>query len=231
MITKITYKLTDLWIKSFTQIKVIGPIQVGSDDYRRVIAFRTLQNQLRAPYLEEKHQVDIETRLQIDERSEHYALQLNGVIAACVRMTPMPFEFSALSEEFAARSLNFMGYYEFGRLCTDINLERKGFHAGILVIKAAQKLFEMNEHAKGMVGICKTNRVAYMEKLGLKIDPRIVKLSIRQSEYHILHARREEFFDRYFFAQPKFVKSKSLENTHESRPSEKPSRSGIRQTG
>jgi hypothetical protein len=67
MLDAVTYKLTDLWIKGFTNIKVLGPISIESADYSRMIAFRAYQNQQRAPYLEDKHQVDIEAKLQIDE--------------------------------------------------------------------------------------------------------------------------------------------------------------------
>ena len=243
MFAKVTYKLTDFWIKSFTHVKVLGPIPVNSANYHRVLAFRALQNQLRAPYLEEKHQVEIENKLLIDERSLHFALERAGQIVACVRLTPLPFEFSALATSFEERSSEFENYFEFGRLCTDSSLDRKGFHAGILVVKAAHHLF-MKEKAKGVVGICKTDRVSYMQKLGMRIDPEAVRINARQSDYHLIHASKDEllsfYFKRFFglFASKQknspdmIVSTQSIfsEKNHEPRPTQKSPRSRIWQT-
>ncbi len=197
MFEKLTYKLTELWLKRISKVKVTGPLLFGSNDYLRMMEFRSAQNQLRAPYLEEKHQAEIEARLKIDERSLHFILEKDGEIAVCVRLTPLPFEFSALSPDFEKKVQGFDNYLEFGRLCTAHHLERKGFYAGILVVKAAHYVFS-NHLAKGFVGICKSNLVPYMKKLGLQVDATSIRLPERKNDYHLLHATRDELVRFYF---------------------------------
>jgi hypothetical protein len=193
----VTYCLVDLWCKSFSKIRIHGPIVEGSELYSRIIAFRSEQNKQRAPYLEETYQTELETRLGIDERSLHFAIERDGKIVACVRATPLPFELSALANEFSENAKKFQDYYEFGRLCTDLSLERKGFYAGMLVVRASQYLFSQ-ELAKGILGICKIDRVPYMQKLGLQVNPKPVHLPERKGHYQFIHASKDELIAYYF---------------------------------
>jgi hypothetical protein len=193
----LTYRLVDLWLKSFSKVRVLGPISINSPEYARIFKFRSEQNQKRAPYLEADFQITLEKRLQIDERSLHFAIENNGEIVACVRATPAPFELSELASEFAENAKKYEDYYEFGRLCTDTTLERKGFFAGLLVVRASHYLFS-NEHAKGILGICKLDRVSYMQKLGLHVNPESIRLIERKSDYQFIHASKEELIAYYF---------------------------------
>ena len=193
----LTYRLVDLWCKSFSKIRILGPVTEESENYSRIIAFRSEQNKQRAPYLEEAYQTELESRLRIDERSLHFAIERAGKIVACVRATPLPFELSALNSEFAESAEKYPDYYEFGRLCTDITLERKGFYAGMLVVCASQYLFS-HELARGILGICKIDRSLYMQKLGLRINPKAVRLAERNSDYQFIHASKDELIAYYF---------------------------------
>jgi hypothetical protein len=193
----LTYRLVDLWLKSFSNVRVLGPITMDSAEFARILKFRSEQNQKRAPYLEAGFQITLEKRLKIDERSLHFAIENNGEIVACVRTTPPPFELSELASEFARNAEDYQDYYEFGRLCTDTTLERKGFFAGLLVVRASQYLFS-HEHAKGILGICKLDRVSYMQKLGLHVNPESIRLRERNSDYQFIHASKDELIAYYF---------------------------------
>jgi hypothetical protein len=209
-------------MNTFTRVRFIGPIVYGSEEYPAIVKFRGEQNRLRAPYLEQPEQLEIEKRLRLDERSLHFALERNGAIIACVRITPAPFEFSELSSQFAGRSAEFSGYYEFGRLCTDIALERKGFYAGMLVVKAARHIF-MSDCAEGIVAVCRSERIAYMQKLGLDADPMSAFIPARASEYRLVHASKERlirfYFDLFYsvFSRSRVSTGAPAEASHESR--------------
>jgi hypothetical protein len=217
-----TYRLADLWIKTFTKVRFVGPITVDSPEYEAVIQFRTDQNEKRAPHLEHANQREIEERLRIDERSSHFAIAKSGVIVACVRITPAPFELSELSPVFAKRGSDFKDYLEFGRLCTDLRLERKALYASMLVVWAARASFADGKF-QGVVAVCRTNRVSYMEKLGLEADPYSVTVEPRQSDYRFIHGSKDHLVNFYFDRLISFLYRRrarlgsSTEVSHESR--------------
>ncbi len=217
-----TYRLADLWIKTFTKVRFIGPITADSPEYGDVIRFRTQQNEKRAPHLEHSNQREIEERLRIDERSSHFAIAKAGMIVACVRITPAPFELSELSPVFAKRAEEFKDFLEFGRLCTDHGLERKALYASMLVVWAARASFADGKF-HGVVAVCRPNRVSYMEKLGLEADPLSVSVESRKSDYRFVHGSKDRLvhfhFDRLisFLYRRRGRMSSSKEASHESR--------------
>ena len=234
-----TLKLADLWLRSYSRLSEVelqGPAGQGSLLAHEIIRFRTQKNLEHARYLEESHQLRIEHNLKIDERSLHFALKKEGKIVACVRVTPFPFEFSALAQPFADQAEKFHTYYEFSRLCTDSALERKGFHVGLLVVKAALHLFSKTS-AQGIVGICKENRIPYMNKLGLHHEGGAVCIAERNDHYQMIHATQSELISFYFkrFTQHLFSKTQTKdsnpihtqEKTHEPRIAEKQSREPV----
>ncbi|MBS1964154.1 MAG: hypothetical protein JST04_18220 [Bdellovibrionales bacterium] len=222
-LASLTYRLVDLWMKKFSSVRFVGPILADSPDYERVMKFRADQNRLRAPYLEDDVQLEIERRLRLDERSLHFVLERSGEIAASVRVTPPPFEFSALSPILENRAEEFAGYYEFGRLCTDVALGRKAIYAGLLVIKAAQHVF-LHEMASGIVGVCRAERVSYMKKLGLNVDGEPAFVPSRQAAYRVIHGSKDHLIAFYYdfflklFSRARTSKDSAAEVSHESRP-------------
>lgn len=211
------YEAVDKWIKTFPKLKVLGPLTTTSAEYARVLDFRMEWHKRDAPYLTESFQSEIETSLQLDERSLHFALEYDGQIIACVRTTPPPFELSALSEQFRLRSEAYTNYHEFSRLCTNRNMGRKALYASMLVVKAAQYLFS-NELADGIVGICRDNRVSYMKHIGLHSDPSPIWLEARQGSYQLLHASKDELLNFYAIRLNEILADKKTEVSLESQP-------------
>ena len=197
ILASITYRLAEIWMKNFSNIRFVGPVSANSPAFDEILRFRLEQNHRSAPHLEDPVQLEIERRLQIDERSLHFSLERNGRIVACVRATPAPYELSELSPKFAEHARGYPGYFEFGRLCTDASLKRRGFYAGILTVKAARVVF-MEEDGAGIIAVCRPNRVAYMEKLGLEAGAEAVTVPARRSEYRLMAASRDRLL-RYYF--------------------------------
>jgi hypothetical protein len=199
---QLTIFLAKQYIEMNTKIVIHGPCRLddgkNADLVRRAISFRRQQNIVRAQYLEDMKQENIESRLQLDRRSTHFIATMNNRIIACVRLTPAPFEMSLLNptlQQYQAQ--RYQGYFEFGRLCTDVNLTNKGEVAKYLLIKAG--LWAMSApRSRGLVGICKENKVRFMQKFGLNPIERNLDIIGREGSYTLIGAEREQIMD--FFA-------------------------------
>jgi hypothetical protein len=145
-------------------------------------AFRAAQYQTLSPYLLDSHQQAIETRCQLDERSQQFvavtttdALTISPDtsskpdIIGCARVTPAPFELSQLTPELAEAASHYPDYWELSRLVVDAQYS-SGFVGEKLFMGAARWLC-LTTDIPGFLLICKTRRKRYFEYYGLKAHP------------------------------------------------------------
>jgi hypothetical protein len=197
---KLLFIITDLFLKNVKDISLEGPYFFQGSNHHEILKemqiFRKKQNLQRAPYLEESFQLEIEKELSLDERSAHFIARKNQEIVISLRLTPGPFELSALSDELVSINEQYSGYWEFSRLCTDIHLPVKGKVAKYLLIKAGLWLFSQTK-AKGIVAICQTGKIKFMSKFALYPEKVQIELKNRIGTYAFLTAPRQLILFRF----------------------------------
>ncbi len=210
---KILFKITEIFLKKEKGIKLEGPLFYQNSLDRvmieKAIHFRTTQNLIRAPHLEDDFQQKIESELQIDQRSAHFIALKNNEIVICLRLTPGPFELSALSDDLKEVESSHKGFWEFSRLCTDIKLPVKGKVAKLLLIKGGLWLFSETK-ARGIIAICQENKVKFMSKFALYPEKSKISLNHRSGHYTLLSAPRQAILFRFMKDFFKDQKSKKL---------------------
>jgi hypothetical protein len=197
---KILFHFTDLILKAEKGIELHGPLFLSEKKNQalilKAIEFRTVQNLKRAPYLETNFQLELENRLSLDQRSAHFVATRGDQIVVCLRLTPGPFELSSLSKSLEDKELTHENFWEFSRLCTDIKLAQKGKVARLLLIKAGLWLFSQTK-AKGIIGICKADKLRYMSKFALHQEGEATTLNHREGKYCFISAPREKILLRF----------------------------------
>lgn len=202
--TRILYSFVAKWLNGKKEVALVGPLFWVNGDDRKIILdvqkFRREQNAVRAPYLDAPAQLRIENELQIDERSAHFVAFKQNEVVACIRLTPGPFEMERLSPFLKERAQDFKDYYEFSRLCTQLTLKSKGSVACLMLLKSGLWLFSESK-ARGIVGICKQERVRYMSRFGLVERNSDLSIEGRGDGYAVISGSKFEIifcFLKYF---------------------------------
>jgi predicted N-acetyltransferase YhbS len=151
-------------------ICVIGPFS-GTDEalLGRVLDFRSIRYRTKRQYLHAAEQLDIERRLRLDERSQHFVAQCGDRIVGSVRLTPPPFEFSALAPSLVAEAEAFATYVELSRLVVDPVAGRQKVTASLLV---AACHWARAANYPGVVALCRRASRVIFERYGLSATSR-----------------------------------------------------------
>ncbi len=207
----ILYKIVDFYLYiNRHKASVVGPFNPKNKPHLFSLAvdFRKLQSISRAPYLFEKTQNDIEELLQLDERSQHFVLIQDEKIIAYIRLTPAPFELSALLPLNTHYKTDLNNYYEFSRFATDNSLTNKRFYALLLLLKAGHWLFS-KKNAEGIVGICKSNRLSYFKHFHLLAQNQdAFSIDSRHGEYFYILGKKQHVL--YSISRMLFSKTNNL---------------------
>lgn len=144
---------------------VVGPFP-GTDEalLQRVLEFRSVQYRAKRQYLHAAEQQDLERRLRLDERSQHFVAQFGDRIVGSVRLTPSLFEFSALAPSLAAEAEAFATYVELSRLAVDPVGGRQRVTTSLLV---AACHWARASHYSGVVALCRRASRVIFERYGL----------------------------------------------------------------
>ncbi len=98
----------------------------------------------------------------------------------CLRLTPYIFELSELCDVLDWR--DFQHKVEIGRLVTDPSVKNVGkklmMLAGIYIVE--------NTDFKGFVGVCKSEKIDYFKKFGMKVISEEISLKGRPHKYLII---------------------------------------------
>lgn len=151
------------------KVRVLGPVlaaEENSETLQALKEFRRGQYEASsATYLNNVTQTQLETRLNLDERSRHfYARNRRGVIAT-LRVTPHPFELSQLTAELSQVSALFQDYLELSRLV--VAPEHRGSGVGKKLCYAAM-LWAASGEYKGFIAICREHRREEFSRFGLE---------------------------------------------------------------
>ena len=196
----ILFRIVEMFLGFQKDVELKGPLFLNRLEDRSLIlkalVFRSEQNLKRAPWLESPEQHEIENSLNIDQRSAHFIALKNNEVLISLRLTPGPFELSAVAPEIAFREQTHASYWEFGRLCTSLSLRNKGFLARFLLIRAGLWLFSQTD-AKGIVAICQENKQRYMSKFALYKEGDSFMIPSRNARYCFISAPREKIISRF----------------------------------
>lgn len=178
-------------LNRYKELEFTGPIfSNDSKSLEKFYAFSDAQNKVKAYYLQSEFQRNLESDLELKERSAHFMVTKHGKVVACLRLTPSQFELSRLSQVFSLSSVKYLKYYEISRLNTDHLLPNKALIARLILFKAGLWLFAQT-NAKGMIGICKTSKLHYFEKFGMKkIEQDYI--TERKADYFLIKASKKE---------------------------------------
>ena len=113
---------------------IAGPVtkQSHKEIIEKIIEFRTNQYAGRLDYLLSEEQLHIETTLDLESRSYYFYIEKNGLITACLRLTPYPFEFSALHSSLHQPSIEYSEFIELSRLVADTHSEHREITLGLI---------------------------------------------------------------------------------------------------
>lgn len=113
---------------------VAGPVtkQSHKEIIERIVEFQTKQYTGRLDYLLSAEQLHIETTLDMERRSYYFYIEKHGSITACLRLTPYPFEFSALHSSLHQPAIEYSEYIELSRLVADTNSEHREITLGLI---------------------------------------------------------------------------------------------------
>jgi len=171
-------------------IQFIGPLKYTPELALIIEDFTSKQNTVKAPYLEEDFQKNIESDLKLKENSMHfYALKDNRILTY-LRLTPNSFELSRLSSLFSSKIESFSDYYEISRLNTDYTLNDKSHYARLLLFKAGLWLFS-ETNARGLIGICKVTKERYFQQFGMTLIAKDY-IEAREATYNLIAGSKEK---------------------------------------
>lgn len=136
-------------------------------------------------------ETELESEQNLDRRSVLFALEVQGMIVASLRLTPRPFEI----ESFGIHQLPFETYNryaELGRLVSDPQLDQISIALLARYLLCYTGLFAIEKyHFAGFVAICRPFRLSYFKKFGLR-DHFTIYHSDRKMTYHFLSATMSE---------------------------------------
>ncbi|NOK12700.1 GNAT family N-acetyltransferase [Corallococcus exercitus] len=149
-----------------TPLVLSGPLLRGASaaGIERIQRFRDAQYRERLSYMLSPEQLQIDWRLQLDERSAHFGASWGERLVGGLRITPAPFEFHALAGSLAELAPRFRGYAEFSRLVVDPDA-RGAYVTPRLLVAACT--WAMQEGYVGIVGLCRRAARTMFERYGL----------------------------------------------------------------
>ncbi|NOK22038.1 GNAT family N-acetyltransferase [Corallococcus carmarthensis] len=149
-----------------TPLVVSGPHLRGASaaDVERIQRFRDAQYRERLSYMLSPEQLQIDWRLQLDERSAHFGASWGERLVGSLRITPAPFEFHALAGSLEEQAPRFRGYAEFSRLVVDPDA-RSAYVTPRLLLAACT--WAMQEGYVGIIGLCRRASRTVFERYGL----------------------------------------------------------------
>ncbi len=161
-------------LRSFAQdacagAEIIGPLNGLNEQSSLlgdIVQFRQRMYSSKASYLLHPAQLAIETALQLDYRSIHF-LALNSQsrqLVGTLRITPSPFEFSALSSELREIEQEFASYVEFSRFIVNQQDARPGLS---LQLMAKGTLWALDSGSRGIVALCRRGPHRLFARFGL----------------------------------------------------------------
>lgn len=182
-------------VRSDRKFQYRGPVkgdEITPDLMSRILDLRRRIQAREAPHLQEPSQLEIEKRLRLDERSFHfYALDGEGELVGALRLTPEPFEFSALTPELATAANRYAGFFEISRYVVEKNAtmaERLLLFAGVWILRKTT--------APGVVALCPEKlKEYYRYKYGIVAED--------ISEAFMIPTRK---FGAYFIVKAEFSK-------------------------
>lgn len=135
-----------------------------SGEIARLRQFRDVQYRDRLAYLLCDDQLRLERSLTLDERSAHFSAERNRRVVACVRTTPAPFEFEALSHSLAQLAPSLRDHVELSRLLVQPGDRSPHVTTRLL---AAACTWAVKEGYAGVVGLCRLRTRPLLERYGL----------------------------------------------------------------
>jgi hypothetical protein len=151
-------------------ISLYGPItaqtQVGREIIKSIQDFRREQYEARSPWMLVPAILDLEERLNIDERSFHFLAADGDTILSCLRLSSEPFEFSELNPELRRATRIFENFFEVSRFLTRKNSSTGTARA--LLYKAAHWVLTESDK-DGLFGICRPVGRKYFQRYGTKV--------------------------------------------------------------
>ncbi|MFP2896108.1 GNAT family N-acetyltransferase [Corallococcus sp. 4LFB] len=149
-----------------TPVVLAGPFFHATTpaEVERARRFRDAQYRARLSYLLSPEQLQLDWRLELDERSAHFHASRDGQLVGSLRITPGPFEFQALASSLDAEASRFQGYAEFSRLVVDPEARSPSVTPRLLV---AACTWAMTEGYVGIVGLCRRAARTVFERYGL----------------------------------------------------------------
>jgi len=184
-------------VRSDRKFKYRGPVkgdEISPDLMSRIVDLRRRIQAKEAPYLQSPAQLEIEKSLRLDERSFHfYSLDEEGELVGALRLTPAPFELSALSPELATAAGRYAGFFEISRYVVEKNAKMA---ERLLLFSGAWLLRKTT--APGVIALCPEKlKEYYRYKYGILTEniSEAFPISTRKSgAYFIVKAEFSKFF-------------------------------------
>jgi hypothetical protein len=188
------------------ELKILGPLNYAqhSEIIHDALEFHKNNNIQKAPYLYTDFQKDIDSSLEINERSSHFVVLNKNQILCYLKLTPYPFEITKIikGKQFDFEELE--KYFEFSRFSTSNQLANKRFYAKLLLLKAGHWLFTKTK-AEGIIGICKENRLSYFRLFNLfPMNKDYLEVQGRPGKYFLVSGKKQNVL----FAISNFLISK-----------------------
>lgn len=132
---------------------------------RKIMAFRKEYYSAKdLDYLYGDLNDENERKYKIDERSQHFWLQIDSEIVGSLRATPYPFELLQAGEYFRDIGYAYQKHVEFGRLIVNTNRTLKVPAQKLMAFAFLNSL--QNGYA-GIVAVCRTPQRRLFQKFGL----------------------------------------------------------------
>lgn len=151
---------------------------------QEIKTFREKQYSDKYPYLLAPLQLQIESKLALDERSYQVIARrkTNGAIIGSLRLTPFPFELTELNDQYIWNTAEFCQKLEIGRLITDPTVRNVGKKIMILAgIHSSE-----NTHFEGFIGVSRSEKISYFQNFGMKVISNEIKLKGRPMNYRVI---------------------------------------------
>lgn len=158
--------------------------RISRSSYTDIIKdFREKTYSQRAPYLLGTEHLDLINEVELNERSYHFLGESKETILSTLRLTPYPFEITALFPQLDEQiQKNFSNYIELSRLISK-NREQTLF----LFMQAA--LFAQKMGYTGFISICSPKNYQKFKKFGLQAYGEALEISYRNNQkYYIISA-------------------------------------------
>ncbi len=187
----LSYKVVRSFIAHFSDIEI-----TSERTHAEVMAMQGFEEfaydqvKERAPYLLDEDHRAMAKKIELDERSTYFIAIENDQIVGSVRLTPYLFEFSLLSEKFQKLSQGYQDYYEISRLYISSEAKSRRRVAQLLLFQAGSWLFNATQ-AKGIIGICREERLRYFKNFGMNIIGEDF-VSLRGAKYTVVCATQSE---------------------------------------